>query len=82
MRFDSRRVFAAAATIALFAAPAIGESRATTHNRQMAPAAYLGFDTNDYPGDAALPVLRAGTELYLRVAKNSSPAQRPLRAVK
>jgi len=23
-----------------------------------APQAYLGFDRNDYPGDAALPILR------------------------
>jgi hypothetical protein len=33
------------------------QSRAA-HTRAAAPVGYLGFDTNDYPGDAALPALR------------------------
>jgi hypothetical protein len=35
----------------LFAVPA-------PHPQTSAPQAYLGFDRNDYPGDAALPILR------------------------
>jgi len=30
----------------------------TSPAHSVTPAAYLGFDTNDYPGDAALPTLR------------------------
>src|SRR5438445_273567 len=35
----------------LFAMPALSQ-------QLLAPRAYLGFDRNDYPGDAALPILR------------------------
>ena len=56
MRFHSGRAFAIGAIAAILAAPVIRGSRVNAGSR--ATLAYLGFDANDYPGDAALPVLR------------------------
>ncbi len=48
---------ALAAAVAVSAIPAIGGSRQTVRH-PAAHRAYLGCDSNNYPGDAALPALR------------------------
>jgi hypothetical protein len=52
------RLLILAATVALAAAAALAQ-QTSVQSPSPAPApAYLGFDRNDYPGDAALPELR------------------------
>lgn len=58
MRFDWRRATVVASAVAVFAAPAIAGKSPANNARQVPLRAYLGFDSNNYPGDAALPVLR------------------------
>jgi hypothetical protein len=52
------RAIAAAATVAMFATLVVGGERPANNQRQLGSGAYLGFDSNNYPGDAALPVLK------------------------
>jgi hypothetical protein len=58
MPFDWRRAFVAAAAVAVFAAAPIAGKGPANSRRQLVPRTYLGFDANNYPGDAALPMLR------------------------
>lgn len=55
-------VYLAALAALIATTAATGEARARNASQSgtagTAPHAYLGFDTNDYPGDAALPALR------------------------
>lgn len=51
------RAIILAAVAASSAAPGTGGTHAANDAPQP-PAAYVGFDSNNYPGDAALPVLR------------------------
>jgi hypothetical protein len=52
------RLLLLAAAIALTAAAVLAQQPSVPHH-SLAPArAYLGFDRNDYPGDAALPEMR------------------------
>jgi hypothetical protein len=52
------RVLAAIAAIAFSGAVYTHANGRMSRSRGVARSAYLGFDTNDYPGDAALPTLR------------------------
>jgi hypothetical protein len=66
------RAIAAAATVVMFAASVFGGERPANNHRQLAPGAYLGFDSNNYPGDAALPLLR-GTFSFAGYWLNEPP---------
>ncbi|MGH9738032.1 MAG: glycoside hydrolase domain-containing protein [Candidatus Acidiferrales bacterium] len=57
MRSAPWRSLAVAAAVAISLMPAIGALRRTAR-RPAAHRAYLGFDANNYPGDAALSALR------------------------
>ncbi len=57
MRLEPWRSVAVAAAVLMVGWPTIGKPR-TKVPRNAGPRAYLGFDSNNFPGDAALPALR------------------------
>jgi hypothetical protein len=65
--------------IALSVAAVLSSGPIGAHAQQEhGPRAYLGFDANDYPGDAALPLLRqtfAFAGYWLNTPPGSSPAE-------
>lgn len=56
--FRKRRTLAAIAALGFLFAPSRGLPAQVAHKHAHPSQSHLGFDLNDYPGDAALPVLR------------------------